>query len=247
MNLETRRALVVVAYFSVIVSLAVLFLAAFAKAQTLDPDYFGGTVEPDLSQIQTPAYPEFPEPAPGLICPNGIISYCSPVQSWWCFPETACLGAGVFNYAAVFAPASLSPLGIEQPWYDHWFASLQTLQLTQAALAECQASKPVAPPEPVKPTCKSFPDGRDARLWKPVSESTGKVAVLMPEGYREQSPTIQDAAGNVLSKVTRKSCCPNGNRAHFWFDKAASQLPKPSYLAFDGECFEITDPTKRVD
>jgi len=246
MNLHTRRALVVVVYFSVIVSLAVLFLSAFAKAQTLDPDYFGGVAEPDMSQIQTPAYPDMVEPAPDLFCDYGVRATCSPVQQWWCFPETACAGAFAFSYAEVYAPKSLSPLGIEQPWYDHWFASRATLQLTQEALAACQAAQ--VAPMPVTPSCQSFADGANrGRLWKPVSEGTGKVVVLMPESYREQLPTLQDAAGNVVSRVTRKSCCPNGNRAHFWFDKAASQLPKPSYLVFDGECFEINDPTKRVD
>jgi hypothetical protein len=246
MNLHTRRALVVVVYFSVIVSLAVLFLSAFAKAQTLDPDYFGGVAEPDMSQIQTPAYPDVVEGSPSYLCSNGVRPSCSLVNDWYCFPETACAGAFPFSYAEVYAPASFSPLGIEQPWYDHWWASRETLKQTQAALEACQAAQ-VAPP-PANPSCQSFADGANrGRLWKPSSDSTGKVVVLMPESYREQSPTIQDAAGKVLSKVTRKSCCPNGNRAHFWFDKAASQLPKPTYLAFDGECFEINDPTKRVD
>lgn len=247
MNSRTRDCVVVSVYFMLVVFLGVLFMSFVAKAQEIDPGYFGGVTEPDMSQIQTPAYPDVIVPAPGLYCSPGVRATCSPVQDWWCFPETACVGAFAFSYAQVYAPASFSPLGIEQPWHDHWFASRQTLQLVQEALAECQASKPVTPPEPEKPACKAFADGKDKRLWKPVSESTKKPVVLMPSGYQGQKPTVQDAAGNVVSKVTRASCCPNGNRAHFWFDKAASQLPKPSYLVFDGECFEITDPTKRAD
>jgi len=185
------------------------------------------------------------EPAPPVICPDGSRGACSPVNDWWCSVATACKGTIEVSFGEVYAPASLSPLGIEQPWHDHWYACRDWTRVLEDQLATME------PPPPALPeikACVPFADGVNrGRLWKPISESTGKLVVLMPEEYRNENPVIEDIAGNVLSRVTRKSCCANGNRAHFWFDKYASQLPSMSRLVIRGECYEVSNPSARVD
>jgi hypothetical protein len=99
-------------------------------------------------------------------------------------------------------------------------------------------------------TCKPFADGPEKRLWKPVSENTGKPVVLLPANYWTEADKLEIVLenGNVVP-MRKRNCCPNGNRAHY--DVPNSLVgPIKMKIQFKNckkECFVISDPSKRVD
>ena len=102
----------------------------------------------------------------------------------------------------------------------------------------------------------TFSDGGGGVLWKPVSESTGTVVVLMPSSYRSASVSLHDSAGNQVASVIRERCCDtNGNRAHWWWSRSASSLAGESlpltvrFALPNGtvDCRVVSDPRQRFD
>lgn len=63
-------------------------------------------------------------------------------------------------------------------------------------------------------------DGPGGFLWKPVSDSNGKLVVLLPPKLAGQAKSVevQDASGKTLAKG-RYTGDANGGRPHFRFDK----------------------------
>lgn len=63
-------------------------------------------------------------------------------------------------------------------------------------------------------------DGPGGFLWKPVSDSNGKLVVLLPSKLAGQAKSVevQDASGRTLAKG-RYTGDANGGRPHFRFDK----------------------------
>ncbi len=129
-------------------------------------------------------------------------------------------------------------------------------------------STPTPPPEnpnPPSPTvgCKPTPgtpgdfhDGaRRGALWKPVSEGVGNRAsvMLLPMRYCGANVVALGSKGQVVSGIQRRKCGGNGNRAHFWFSKRASQMkpyaPLTIKIQKNGitECRVVPNPQKRYD
>lgn len=63
-------------------------------------------------------------------------------------------------------------------------------------------------------------DGPGGFLWKPVSDSNGKLVVLLPPKLAGQAKSVevQDASGKTLARG-RYTGDANGGRSHFRFDK----------------------------
>jgi len=102
----------------------------------------------------------------------------------------------------------------------------------------------------------TFSDGGGGALWKPVSESTGTVVVLMPSSYQSASVQVLDANGNEVASVIRTGCCDhNGNRMHWWWSRSAASLAGeslPLTVKFDlgngtVDCRTVPDPRQRYD
>ncbi len=96
-------------------------------------------------------------------------------------------------------------------------------------------------------------DGPGGFLFKPVSESDGKLVVLLPKQLsgKVDSVVIRDAAGNVIDQGNAKGVA-NGGREHFRFDKPGNAYPKNVTVEVtmkDGtvKTFQIADPSKRTD
>ncbi|RMG43662.1 MAG: hypothetical protein D6719_03355 [Candidatus Dadabacteria bacterium] len=69
-------------------------------------------------------------------------------------------------------------------------------------------------------------DGQDGFLWKPVSESTGKLVVLLPSGFFASSVTIIRADGSkVKGGKGVESGIANGFRQHWRFSKPGRGYP----------------------
>lgn len=69
-------------------------------------------------------------------------------------------------------------------------------------------------------------DGGGGFLWKPVSDSTGKLAVLLPPAYAGNavSCTLVGPDGRVLATGADGGVA-NGDRQHYRFDKPGAKYP----------------------
>ena len=120
------------------------------------------------------------------------------------------------------------------------------------------ATTPIAGPMGCTET-HDFRDGAAGSLWKPVSESTGRPVFLLPASYWSGSSganklEVLDKNGNLAASVSRRACCPNGNRAHYDVSKSASSLqplaPLTVRMQLNNnvvECRTVPDPTQRID
>lgn len=87
-------------------------------------------------------------------------------------------------------------------------------------------------------------------LWKPVSESTGRPTILLPDYYQDKqvmllSPTGKPVASAVFRRLT------NPDRATFDVTKHASELPYETRVVIVNqdkvECRYVLDPSKRYE
>lgn len=102
----------------------------------------------------------------------------------------------------------------------------------------------------------TFQDGGLGALWKPHSERTGTVVVLMPPEYRNASVEVVNSAGNVVDGPLVRDCCShNGGREHIYLTRTAGDLAgagAPLTVRFefpDGfvDCREVPNPQQRYD
>jgi hypothetical protein len=75
-------------------------------------------------------------------------------------------------------------------------------------------------------------------LWKPVSESNGKLVVLIPSVYtghtKRNTARILSEGGSTIETGNAKAFTgANGDREHYSFDKAGYSYPKNIYFAID--------------
>ncbi len=105
-------------------------------------------------------------------------------------------------------------------------------------------------------TATDFSDGSGrGALWKPVSEgvSNSAAVILLPISYCGASITAKGADGSPVSGIQRTKCGGNGNRAHFWLAKTASQLSSSAPLTIEiiksgvTECRSVPNPRSRYD
>lgn len=93
------------------------------------------------------------------------------------------------------------------------------------------------------PTCVPIQRGE---LWKPVSETHGTPALVMAKELEGQELFISDGNGNPVDTVQRTSCCPNGDRQHWYMRKACETYPAFTYVRLEGGlCRVIENPCQR--
>lgn len=165
-----------------------------------------------------------------------------------------------------------------QLYKAHWKAALDTIiveraknaaaaeTITQwsarALLAEAALEKCLLDSKPAPDCDREF--GGNGELWKPHSESTGTVVILMPIQYEDATVRVT-SGGEEVATVIRESLRggsdskhpgqhPNGNRKHWWLSKKCGELElqKPIVVEFiksDGskECRVVPDPCQRYD
>lgn len=128
-----------------------------------------------------------------------------------------------------------------QPFFEHYAAATTYAYQLWNAWQQCLAA---APPPVTPPPSECTKPCKAPCLWKPLSESNGNPALLMPKSFEGQKVTFSDPG----LKVTREACCPNGNRQHWWTNKPAGAIDKNLVIRFsNGDCRLIPDPTKRYE
>jgi len=101
----------------------------------------------------------------------------------------------------------------------------------------------------------SFEDGSEGALWKPISDNTGNPVILMPASYWTTTDAIEvyGSNGQKLLDGRRRTCCPNGGRAHFDIPRFCADLqPSPLTVVFKlsggiNECRSVPSPCTRFD
>ena len=83
-------------------------------------------------------------------------------------------------------------------------------------------------------------------LWKPVSESDKKLAVLLKSSYGVPTVNILDANKNLIEKgrFVYKS---NPDRATYRFSRPGGGFPKPCLIQVGGQIFRVPDGSKRYE
>jgi hypothetical protein len=103
---------------------------------------------------------------------------------------------------------------------------------------------------------QTFSDGGLGALWKPLSERTGTVVVLMPPEYRNASFDVFNSSGDIVAGALIRDCCDhNGGREHIYLTHSAGALAgsgTPLTVRFefsDGfvDCRTVDNPTLRYD
>jgi hypothetical protein len=95
------------------------------------------------------------------------------------------------------------------------------------------------------PTNAVFGDGF---LWKPVSESTGKLVVLTPDANGAAIYTVRDGKRGTLVETGSYSGVANGGRAHYRFSKPGSGYgPDPVIVLAGSQEYLIPKPAERYE
>ncbi len=123
-------------------------------------------------------------------------------------------------------------------------------------------SKPATAAKPASPATETTPrsptDGVGTGfLWKPVSESNGKLAVLFPRNYTGKIARASLHTGFPVTDANRLedgiySTTGNGNRMTWRFSKSGGGYPAPTYATAhlkDGSSvtYMVSTPGSRVD
>jgi len=102
------------------------------------------------------------------------------------------------------------------------------------------------------------PDGGGGFLWKPISESTGNLVVLLPHSLRQNlySVQIRSAANfnheSLVENGDFLTDTHNGDRPHYLFDHPGAHYEQNIFvvaLTLDGQGFAwpISDGSLRID
>lgn len=83
-------------------------------------------------------------------------------------------------------------------------------------------------------------------LWKPVSESNGRLVVLLPRGTRSGNVSIRDSANNLLD-TGKFSGIHNGGREHYRFSKPGSGYPENCKVVYNNVTVTIPNPSNRYE
>ena len=103
------------------------------------------------------------------------------------------------------------------------------------------------PTTPTTPTTSVYPDvAGHGILWKPVSDSTGKLAILLAPSYGVPSVTVLSMAKQPIESgvFVYKS---NPNRATYRFGRPGGSFPAPCLLQVGSKIFKVTNPSRRYE
>lgn len=150
-----------------------------------------------------------------------------------------------------FYPGFPFMFGSQTECEQHYYhCELNNYQINQA-LGMCAEAMPPLP------ECDQAKFG-NGQVWKPVSESTGRVVVVLSKSYcdgttsRITSFEVLDSQGNEAASAKLRYCGQaNGGRAHYDLSKKASDLPDNLTLVVETgsscDLFSVPNPESRYD
>lgn len=135
----------------------------------------------------------------------------------------------------------------------------QPISTTTITTTQSTTTTTTIPPTPTNPTCDHYstffpPDGAGGFLWKPVSESNGNLAVLLPGKFKKQFNKCTVYDGKVADSLRfDKFANPDsyGDRQHWRGNHPGSYYNSPALVVCnDGvqDCaWHISTPNSRID
>lgn len=153
----------------------------------------------------------------------------------------ACLVVFVVSISSAFAQVTFKD---KQECEAHYNAASTTLFQYVDRSQQCEESLW----EALCDETIEWENGQRGGLWKPVSESTGRPVVLLPQSYQDKSMIVLSPTGKPVASGKFRSLT-NPDRATF--DISTSNLPYESRVmimnADKVECRYVLDPSKRYD
>jgi len=100
---------------------------------------------------------------------------------------------------------------------------------------------------PSTPTSADYPHiaGRGI-LWKPVSDSDGKLAVLLNSSYGNPGVRVLSMQGNTI-ETGRFVYYSNPDRATYRFSRSGGSFPKPCLLQVGSQRYLVPDGARRYE
>jgi hypothetical protein len=96
-------------------------------------------------------------------------------------------------------------------------------------------------------TSSSYSDiGGHGILWKPVSESDGKLAVLLRRSYGNPTVKILDMRWKVI-ETGRFVYLSNPDRATYRFARSGGGYPRPCLIQVGSQTFRVPDGSRRYE
>lgn len=83
-------------------------------------------------------------------------------------------------------------------------------------------------------------------LWKPVSDSTGKLAVLLARSYGKPSVKVLDMNKNLIENGYFVYYS-NPNRATYRFGRPGRSFPTPCLIQVGSTIYKVDNPAKRYE
>ena len=83
-------------------------------------------------------------------------------------------------------------------------------------------------------------------LWKPSSESDGKLVVLLARSYGAPSVKVLDANKKVID-TGKFVYYSNPDRATYRFGRSGASFPKPCLIQVGSKIFKVPDGSKRYE
>lgn len=114
---------------------------------------------------------------------------------------------------------------------------------------QASSAIPFGPPSPKGPSVTvSAPSGF---LWKPISDSDGMLAILLPEAWSTDASGVQILSpdGTAVLATGRWAGIGNGDRAHFRFDRSGGSFPAGAIVRVtfrDGSVRTVTIPKPTI-
>jgi hypothetical protein len=151
---------------------------------------------------------------------------------------------------------------------EHYEAAAFGNQICAGLLAGCQ-NVPPPPPKPIVPIpvdCNDLGWGgasNNQARWKPDSETTGQLVVLLPNNHCSNifdaqgafgqtfrplisNMRIEDASGNVIDRGRLRHCGQHNNGRLHWNFGSVKNMPSPVSLKYDFEgkerCRQVSNP-----
>jgi hypothetical protein len=88
---------------------------------------------------------------------------------------------------------------------------------------------PINPPPPTNPKCKAKPmRATNGFLWKPQSENTGDLVVLLPNKFQKPFDTVTAERKDGKRDRGRFNGFANGNRQHWFFPRPGGKYKNNS-------------------
>jgi len=123
----------------------------------------------------------------------------------------------------------------------------QTEQASTSSSSKSSTSNPPASTPSTSSSSKSssYPSIQGSGiLWKPVSESDGKLAVLIPSSMGAQKVSVLDSSGNLIENG-RYVGRTNPNRPTYRFGRPGGSFPVPCLLRVGSRTYNVPNGRQR--